>query len=190
MSGRKHHSREHLATLTVEHAETGEVEAWRVQTTRQPGGSYGVQFSTTFIAEQAKLAQGISSGPTLRVMLLLPTLLDYVQWRRLDQVKLGTTLGINQGTVSKALKELLRIGYVEKNGTGPTTEWRLSSNYGWKGSVDSYHQFQRSRSAEKTEGERPDARTPHNNYYANSTPARRDPSAELPLRSPLHTRGK
>jgi hypothetical protein len=161
MRRRTKSAEEHLGTL---HMATG--ESFQVQELRRPGRSYGVTFHTSFYEETAKIAKGISSGPTLRVMLILPTILDYQTWRLIDQIKLGAELGIAQSSVSRSLAELEQIGYVEKRGTKSRTEWRLSSDYGWKGSVDSYHQFQRSKGAE-TSPERP-ATKPHNNKSANS----------------------
>jgi hypothetical protein len=35
--------------------------------------------------------------------------------------------------------QLLELGIVEREGRGPVTRWRLSSDWGWNGSADQWH---------------------------------------------------
>ncbi len=110
-----------------------------VVTQRTPARSYGMQFHTTFTHEAAKIARTITSGATLRLFIVLPEHLDYVTFRRLDQVKIGAELGMGQSSISRSLKELVEAGVVERRGKGPLVEWRLSPDYGWRGDVESFH---------------------------------------------------
>ena len=110
---------------------------------RYPGRSYGVQFHTTFTEATADLALRITNGATLRLLLILPHHLSYEAFKRLNQTAVGSQLGIDNSTVSRGMNELHSLGVVERKGKGPVTEWRLSSDYGWCGNVDSFHQHRR-----------------------------------------------
>jgi transcription initiation factor IIE alpha subunit len=80
------------------------------------------------------------SGPTLRVLLVLPTMLDWRAWRLLDQQALADELCIDRSDVCRCLRKLIEAGYIERRGKTPRHEWRLLPKMGWRGSVASYHQ--------------------------------------------------
>ncbi len=102
-----------------------------------------------FYEELARMTAGVTSAPTLRVLLALPSLLDFESWRRLDQRKLAAELGIAQPSVSRALADLLARRIVEKQGGGPLTEWRLSLEWGWRGNVETWHAARAARQGRK-----------------------------------------
>ncbi len=102
-------------------------------------------FHTSFTRPTAELASKVQSPVALRLLLLLPDVLSYTDWRRLDQVQTGARLNVTNSAISRAMKELHALGVVERKGKGPVTLWRLSSDYGWRGDVDSFHAHQRQR---------------------------------------------
>jgi hypothetical protein len=114
---------------------------------RHPARSYGKMFHTTFDEAAAQIAHQITKGVTLRVYLVLPNHLSYTQFKRLDQRKLGALLKTDDSSISRALAELRKLGVVEKRGSGAHIEWKLSSDYGWRGDVASYHADQRKKGA-------------------------------------------
>ena len=114
-----------------------------VSEARPPGRSYGRLFHTTFTHETAALAKKIESGSTLRVLLILPEHLNYTTFKRLDQTKLAAELHMAQSSISAAMAQLLQLGVVERQGKGPVTEWRLTTDFGWKGDVAGFHAFNR-----------------------------------------------
>jgi DNA-binding transcriptional ArsR family regulator len=120
-------------------------ERMTVSSQREPSRSYGRMFHTTFDDAAAELAKAVRSGVTLRLFLILPRHLSYTDFRKLDQRKLGKELDAGQSSISRALEELREIGAVEKRGSGAHIEWRLTSDYGWRGTVESYHQDRRLR---------------------------------------------
>ena len=128
---------------------TADGVASAVVSERTPARSYGMQFHTAFTEEQAKIAKTVKNGSTLRLFLVLPEHLDYVLFRRLDQRKLAADLDMTQPSISRALAELLAIGVVERQGSGPVVEWRLSPTFGWRGTVDQFHAEKRRRAAQK-----------------------------------------
>jgi hypothetical protein len=125
---------------------TEDGDTYLVTSQRDPARSYGMQFHTTFTDEAAKIARTVSSGATLRLFIVLPQLLTYNSWRRLDQVKLGADLGMNNSTISRALKELVELEVIERQGKGPVVEWKLTPNFGWRGNVESFHNERAKRS--------------------------------------------
>ncbi len=153
------------AKVGVLHLDTGQRVA--VSEPRPPGRSYGRMFHTTFSEATAELAKRLTSGATLRVMLVLPQHLNYETFKRLDQSSLAGELGMTQASVSRALTELHEQGVVERKGAGPVTEWRLSSDYGWRGSVDGFHAFQRQKARQAPQVINPPAEQSQKEYYAN-----------------------
>lgn len=112
---------------------------------RTPRRSFGRMFQVSFLDEAAKLAVKVRSAATFKVLLILPRHLSYMQYRRLDQRKLGAELGLDAASVSRAMKELHSFGVVDRRGTGPVTEWKLTPEFGWYGDVASYHATRRAR---------------------------------------------
>ena len=84
------------------------------------------------------LARRIRTATALRLFLVLPSILDWQEWRQLRQADLAEELEIAQPHISTALKELLELGILERRGSGPRQEWRLSLDTGWRGNVAEY----------------------------------------------------
>jgi DNA-binding transcriptional ArsR family regulator len=143
-------------------------ETIAVLSERHPGRSYGMQFHTTFTQEATKIAKLATGAATLRLFIVLPDHLSYTAYRRLDQTKIGAELDMNHSTVSRALKELTELGVVERRGSGPVVEWKLSPDYGWRGHVDAFHVEQRKRGKRSPAGPGGSEELPHNIYYGNS----------------------
>ena len=127
-----------LATLTLADGSNHQV----VQT-RLAGRTYGRGggFVIVFTEAMARAGERIKQGGTLRVLALLPEYLDFVNFRRLSTAQVGKRLDMHTGNVSRAMAQLLELGIVEREGSGPVTTWRLSSDWGWNGTVDQYHAF-------------------------------------------------
>lgn len=106
---------------------------------REPRRAYGMSFHTVFTNQVAALAFKITSAPALRLLLILPEHLSYTDFRRLNQCQVAAQLNVSQSAISKAMTELHTAGVVERQGKGTATEWRLSLDYGWRGTVDGYH---------------------------------------------------
>ena len=154
-----------FATLVTE---TGERVA--VRENRPPGQSYGRQFFTMFDSALLHLVRKVRGGPALRVFLRLPARLDWPDWRKLDQKSLADEIGMHRTEVSRALAELVTVGVIERRGRGPTLEWRLSLDWGWRGQVDAYHAEQRARQREHA-GTKPGQEggpLPQKGYYGKS----------------------
>lgn len=81
------------------------------------------------------LARRIRTATALRLFLTLPDILDWKEWRMLNQAELGAELEIAQSHISTALRELLDVGVLERKGKGPRQEWRLTLDTGWRGNV-------------------------------------------------------
>jgi hypothetical protein len=120
-------------------------ERLAVSQQRHPSRSYGMSFHTSFDEPTARIARTVTNGAALRVFMVLPAHLSYTVFKRLDQRKLGSELGLDGSAVSRALKQLHQLGAVEKRGAGAHIEWKLSPDYGWRGDVDSFHAEQRRR---------------------------------------------
>jgi hypothetical protein len=89
------------------------------------------------------------SGPTLRVLLVLPSILDWRAWRRLDQGALAQRLDVHRPQVTVALLKLIGAGYIQRRGKRGQYEWRLLPKLGWRGTVRQYHQQVKALNAER-----------------------------------------
>lgn len=116
-----------------------------VREARPPGRSYGRQFVIVFERGLEELARRLHSAGALRLLLILPSRLSWEAWRRLDQRETAAALGTDQGTVSRALRELVEADAIERRGKGPYVEWRLSAGWGWRGNAASYQAARRKR---------------------------------------------
>ena len=123
-----------------------------VTETRHPTRSYGVQFHTVFTTATADLARKVKHASTIRLFIILPEHLSYTDWRRLNQEAIGRELDLDNSSISRALAELLSLGVIERKGRGPVTEWRLSSDYGWRGTVDQFHEHRRGKAPKRPTG--------------------------------------
>ena len=106
-----------------------------------------------FTAAMQRAALEINGGVTLRVLLLLPNHLNFTDFRRIRTVDLAAKARTDSGTVSRALAELLKRGFIEREGTGTATAWRMSSDWGWNGTPDQWHAFR----AGRMKGKKPPA---------------------------------
>ena len=82
-------------------------------------------------------------GPEVRTFLMCALRLSWTDFRLMPREKLAAELGISGASVSHALKALCEAGYIERQGAGPVTQWRLSLKFGWRGSVTAYQRAKR-----------------------------------------------
>ena len=122
----------------------------RVTQERHPARSYGAKFVILFTAAMAEASQRIKSVVTLRLLLVLPEHLNFTDFRQVRNVALAEKLNTDAGSISRGFAELLAIGVVEREGKGPRTAWRLSSDWGWNGTADQWHAFRAGRLRNKT----------------------------------------
>jgi DNA-binding transcriptional MocR family regulator len=92
-----------------------------------------------FDEARQQIVAELRSASTLRVFLSLPDHLTWTTFSTLNQVELAKKLEIDDGSVSRALKELTERGIVERKGRGPVSKWKLSLKWGWRGSAAAYH---------------------------------------------------
>lgn len=129
---------------------TDDGEKHRVTQERHPAHSYGARFVILFTAAMAEASQRIKSMVTLRLLLVLPEYLSFTDFRQIRTIAIAERLETNKGNISRALAELLALGVVEREGKGPRTAWRLSSDWGWNGTADQWHAFRAGRLKNKT----------------------------------------
>jgi hypothetical protein len=82
---------------------------------------------------------------TMRLFVLLPLVLSWTEFQPLNQVALAMRLKATPRSVNRALKALLILNAVDREGRGPATRWRLSLTWGWRGNAASYHAAKRER---------------------------------------------
>lgn len=149
---------------------TGDGEKHRVTQERYPAQSYGAKFVILFTAAMTEASRRIRSMVTLRLLIALPEHLNFTDFRMLRTAEIAEQLETNKGNISRALAELLAIGIVEREGKGPRTAWRLSSDWGWNGTADQWHAFRAGRLRNKRPPSNPTGVTqkPDNANYGNS----------------------
>ena len=86
-----------------------------------------------------QIIKELRSAATLRVFLALPDHLSWTEFRSLNQSELATALEIDNASVSRAMRDLLNRGIVERTGKGPVMKWKLSLKWGWRGNAAAYH---------------------------------------------------
>jgi hypothetical protein len=106
---------------------------------RQPTETYDRPFMTVFTDILPAVTGGIDSAATLKLLLILPQHLNWVEFKRLDQRKGAAQIKSTQSGVSRGMNELHRLGIVEREGRGPVTMWRMTQEWGWRGNVDAYN---------------------------------------------------
>jgi DNA-binding IclR family transcriptional regulator len=92
-----------------------------------------------FDEARQEIIDQLRNGATLRVFLALPDHLSWTEFRPLNQSQLATRLKITGASVSRAMKDLLNRGIVERIGAGPVMQWKLSLKWGWRGNAAAYH---------------------------------------------------
>jgi DNA-binding Lrp family transcriptional regulator len=117
--------------------ETG--QRFAVTTDPGPGATYGKRFLIMFDEARHQIIKELRNAATLRVFLALPDHLSWTEFRPLNQGQLASELEIDQASVSRAMKDLLNRGIVEREGKGPASHWRLSLKWGWRGNAAAYH---------------------------------------------------
>jgi hypothetical protein len=123
------------ATVLVEH---GELVELRETLKPKRGFSMGA-FHVTFQAQLKQMMKGVSSAATWAVFMELPERLTWTEWRPLNQTELAAHLDVDQGSVSRALKDLLAREIIERSGpAGAFSVWRLSIKWGWNAGVDAF----------------------------------------------------
>ncbi len=134
---------------------------------RHPSRTYGGQFVILFTAAMKQAARHITSSITLRLLFELPDHLNFTDFRQIRTQGLADILSTHPGNISRSMASLVELGIVEREGKGPRTAWRFSSDWGWNGSADQYHAFR----AGRLRGKRPPGahdQKSHNAYYGNS----------------------
>lgn len=106
---------------------------------REPGRSFGMQFTVVFTEPYARMVRKIKTAPGLKLFNVLPNYLSFTEFRKVRQEDIAKDLDVSQAAISKALNELAGLGAIERSGTGSLTEWRLSMEWGWRGSVKTFH---------------------------------------------------
>ena len=104
-----------------------------------PGQSYGKRWCIMFDEARQQVAHQLTEAATLRVFLVLPDHLNWLEFRSLNQRDLAADLKISPASVSRAMKDLLNRSMVERSGRGPVMKWRLSLNWGWRGNAAAFH---------------------------------------------------
>ena len=135
---------------------TGDGELVRVVQQRDPARTYGRAFVILFTEAMKAAAKEIKHGITWRVLHLLPEHLNFTDFRQVRTVDLAAELDSNSGSISRAMAELLALDILEREGSGPRTAWRFSSDWGWQGGADQYHAFRGGR----LKGKKPPAPSP------------------------------
>ncbi len=102
------------------------------------GASYGKRWIIMFDEARQQVIRELRSASTLRVFLSLPDHLTWTEFRSLHQSELAAALEIDSASVSRAMRDLLARGIVERIGKGPVQRWKLSLAWGWRGSAAAY----------------------------------------------------
>ena len=135
---------------------TADGEQHAVTQERHPRRSYGAQFVIVFTRAMQEAARQISSSVTARLLMVLPAHLNFTDFRQVRNTELAADLGTHAGNISRSMRELLALGILEREGRGPRTAWRLSSDWGWSGTADQWHAHR----AGRLRGKRPPAGKP------------------------------
>lgn len=109
-----------------------------------------------------QIIKELRSAATLRVFLALPDHLNWTEFRPLNQSDLATELEIDNASVSRAMRDLLSRGIVERTGKGPVMQWKLSLKWGWRGNAAAYHVAMRDAERTRLNGQPPAALRPLN----------------------------
>lgn len=95
-------------------------------------------FTVQFEEAAAFIAKNANQPVTLRLFLMLPRYLSYQDWRFLDQPAVAAELKTSRPSITRGMQELHALGVLERRGTKVRTEWRLSPDFGWRGTVEGY----------------------------------------------------
>jgi DNA-binding MarR family transcriptional regulator len=112
---------------------------YRLSETVERSRSFGKVFNVVFSEELARISAQLRQGASVRVLITLPSRLNWTDYRPLPQDELAKHLDLNPASVSRALADLHRNKLIERKGRGPLTTWKLSPSWGWRGNPASYH---------------------------------------------------
>lgn len=130
--------------LRLTHLVTDDGRRYHTREEKGPEHRYGKQFMITFVEAVAKAAVELT-GTEMRVLFRATRHLSYKDFRLMSREMLAAELNLTGSVVSKSLIRLAELGYVERKGKGPVTQWRLSLDLGWQGSAPAYHKERRAR---------------------------------------------
>jgi hypothetical protein len=110
--------------------------------------TYGRQFVVVFPDSMLEIARDrTASSACMPVLAWGLANMGFERWTMLAQERVGDELGFGQATVGKALRDLLERGFLERRGSGPRQEWRLTPKAAWMGTASSYQKARRTRLA-------------------------------------------
>lgn len=101
---------------------------------------FGRRFMVVFPDIMLKLGRDPECTPhAFPVLFELCEQLNAETWRYIRQDDVADNLSISTGTVSRAMKDLVRHGLLERQGGGARVCWRLVPESGWRGSAAAFH---------------------------------------------------
>lgn len=116
-------------------------EEYQLRRVRRRADSFGRRFSVIFSDAALALATGPDLRPTSwRALMLAFVHLDFDQPHRITQRDWAEELDVTASAMSKALAELVQVGWLDKTKGG---EYSLSPTLGWRGTPAQYHRRMR-----------------------------------------------
>lgn len=113
-----------------------------------PVAKYTRGFMTKF-SDAAKYLVDSLTHFELRVLARLEERLDYGNWSPVIADEIAKDMKADKGNISTAISSLLAKGIIERAPRelkiGRIWQYRLSADYGWKGTATEWHQHQRER---------------------------------------------
>ena len=135
---------------TVSTLTDGAGRRWVMSTQDRQQPSFERPFMVVFQDAALMIAKdGDAPGPCARVYLWALTALSHETWRALRQVEIAGELDVSVSSVSQSLAHLATRGLLERRGSGPRQEWRLSPDGSWRGTAGAYHKARRDRATAK-----------------------------------------
>lgn len=112
---------------------------------RPAEASYGERFHTMFPEKLYPLADATLPKATLPTLIWCWNNLDHRAFRALRQSDVARLLKCSQSSVGEALLLLEDRGFLQRRGSGPRQEWRLSLLASWVGTAGAYQAAKRER---------------------------------------------
>lgn len=117
-----------------------------MRTNSSKRGSFGKQFMQVFPETMIEIGQDkTNGGAALKIYFWASTNLSWKTWKSLTQAEVGEQFGLSASSVGRALKFLADKGLLERRGSGPRQEWRLTPEGGWMGTAAQYQRELRDR---------------------------------------------
>lgn len=121
-------------------------KTWHMVSEAETVKTYGRQFVVFFPETMMELARDRStSSACFPVLTWAMQALSFERWMMLSQATVGEELGFGQSSIGRALSELEARGFLERRGSGPRQEWRLTPKGAWKGTAAAYQKERRKR---------------------------------------------